>query len=85
MPRARLLGNFVLTTDEIMRDLHDPPRGAPDWRTDNPATAAEEFAARHPEFVLESPAPPFDERSAPVEVTHWPGGWLRRRDAAGPK
>ncbi len=76
-------GSYIVATDGIMRDLHDTPRGAPGWRTDNPATAAEEFAARHPEFALESPAPPFDERSAPVEVTHWPGGWLRRRGANG--
>jgi len=59
--------------------IYDTPRGVPEWRTDNPATAAEEFAARHPELVLEPPAPPFDERSAPVEVTHWGGGWPRRR------
>jgi cephalosporin hydroxylase len=76
-------GSYIVATDGIMRDLHDTPRGAPGWRTDNPATAAEEFATRHPEFVLESPAPPFDERSAPVEVTHWPDGWLRRREADG--
>ena len=74
-------GSYIVATDGIMRDLYDTPRGAPEWRTDNPATAAEEFAARHPEFVLEPPAPPFDERSAPVEVTHWGGGWLRRREA----
>lgn len=76
-------GSYIVATDGIMRDLHDTPRGAPGWLIDNPATAAEEFAVRHPEFVLESPAPPFDERSAPVEVTHWPGGWLRRRGANG--
>jgi cephalosporin hydroxylase len=73
-------GSYIVATDGIMRELHDVPRGAPQWRTDNPATAAEEFAARHPEFVLEPPAPPFDERAAAVEITHWPGGWLRRRE-----
>jgi cephalosporin hydroxylase len=75
-------GSYIVATDGIMRDLHDAPRGAPQWRDDNPAAAAEAFAARHPEFVLEVPAPPFDERSAAVEVTHWPGAWLRRREGA---
>jgi cephalosporin hydroxylase len=73
-------GSYIVATDGIMRDLHDTPRGAPHWREDNPAAAAEAFAVRHPEFVLEAPTPPFDERSAPVEVTHWPGAWLRRRE-----
>jgi cephalosporin hydroxylase len=77
-------GSYIVATDGIMRDLHDTPRGAAGWRVDNPATAAEEFASRHPEFVLEPPAPPFDERTAPVEVTHWRGGWLRRREAGPP-
>jgi cephalosporin hydroxylase len=77
-------GSYIVATDGIMRDLADVPRGVPQWRTDNPATAAAEFAARHPEFILEPPAPPFDERSAAVEITHWPGGWLRRREGKGP-
>jgi cephalosporin hydroxylase len=72
-------GSYIVAADGIMHDLHDTPRGSPSWLIDNPATAAEEFAARHPEFVLEAPTPPFDERTAPVEVTHWLGGWLRRR------
>jgi cephalosporin hydroxylase len=76
-------GSYIVATDGIMRDLHDTPRGAPEWRTDNPATAAADFAARHPEFVLEPPTPPFDERAVSVEVTHWGGGWLRRREADG--
>jgi len=77
-------GSYIVATDGIMRELHDTPRGAHRWHIDNPATAAEEFAARHPEFVLEAPMPPFDERSAPVEVTHWPRGWLRRREPSNP-
>jgi cephalosporin hydroxylase len=76
-------GSYIVATDGIMGDLHDTPRGAPEWRTDNPAAAAADFAARHPEFVLESPLPLFDERSAPVEVTHWSGGWLRRHETDG--
>jgi cephalosporin hydroxylase len=73
-------GSYIVATDGIMSDLYDTPRGSPEWRTDNPAAAAADFAARHPEFVLEAPAPPFDERSAPIDITHWGGGWLRRRE-----
>jgi cephalosporin hydroxylase len=71
-------GSYLVVNDGIMRDLHDTPRGAAAWRDDNPASAVAEFAARHPEFVLEPPAPPFDERLSRVEVTYWPDGWLRR-------
>jgi cephalosporin hydroxylase len=74
-------GSYIAAADGIMRDLHDTPRGAAGWRDDNPAAAVAEFAARHPEFVLETPAPPFDERPRAVEVTYWPDGWLRRRES----
>lgn len=74
-------GSYIVVNDGIMRDLHDTPRGAPGWQDDNPVAAVAEFASRHPEFVLEAPAPPFDERPSPVEVTYWPDGWLRRREA----
>ncbi len=73
-------GSYIVAADGIMRDLHDTPRGAAGWRDDNPAAAAAEFAARHPEFVLEPPAPPFDERLSPVETTYLVDGWLRRRE-----
>jgi len=72
-------GSYLVVNDGIMRDLHDTPRGAAAWREDNPAAAVAEFAARHPEFALEPPVPPFDERLSPAEVTYWPDGWLRRR------
>jgi cephalosporin hydroxylase len=72
-------GSYIAVADGIMRDLHDTPRGAPGWRDDNPAAAVADFAARHPEFVLETPAPPYDERLSRCETTYWPDGWLRRR------
>jgi cephalosporin hydroxylase len=73
-------GSYIVVNDGIMRDLHDTPRGAEAWRDDNPTAAVADFAARHPEFVLETPVPPFDERLSPAEVTYWPDGWLRRRE-----
>ncbi|HEX8691511.1 MAG TPA: CmcI family methyltransferase [Longimicrobium sp.] len=71
-------GSYLVATDGIMRDLHDVPGGRPEWEWDNPAAAAEEFAGRHPEFVLEQPEWPFNESPLREAVTHWPGAWLRR-------
>jgi cephalosporin hydroxylase len=72
-------GSYVIATDGIMEDLWDAPRGDPSWREDNPARAARDFAALHPEFVLEVVPPPFNEGSIPGDaVTHWPSAYLRR-------
>lgn len=70
--------SYIVATDGLMRDLHDVPRGAPDWAWNNPAAAAEEFARTHPEFVIEQPAWPFSESELTENVTHWPAAWLRR-------
>jgi len=72
-------GSYSVATDGIMRDLHDVPRGDPGWKGDHPAAAAEEFASRHPEFVLGQPAWAFNESELASNVTHWPGAWLQRR------
>jgi cephalosporin hydroxylase len=72
-------GSYIVATDGIMRDLHDVPRGKPEWAWDNPAAAVVEFVSRHPEFVVEQPAWPFNESDLSTNVTHWPGAWLRRR------
>lgn len=71
-------GSYLVATDGIMQDLHDVPRGQPDWEWDNPAQAARDFARRHPEFVLERPEWPFNESTLEEDVTHWPGAWLRK-------
>ena len=71
-------GSYIVATDGLMRDLHDVPRGQAGWERDNPACAAEDFASRHPEFVLEQPAWPFNESTLSRNVTHWPSAWLRR-------
>jgi len=71
-------GSYIVATDGIMRDLHDVPRGEAKWVTDNPAQAANEFAARHPEFVLEQPEWPFNQSQLKENITHWPDAWLRR-------
>ncbi len=71
-------GSYIVATDGLMQDLYDVPRGKPEWQWDNPAAAAAEFVARHPEFVLEQPEWPFNESELSANVTHWPGAWLRR-------
>lgn len=73
-------GSYIVATDGIMRDLHDLPRGKPEWAHDHPAAAAAEFAREHPEFVLAPPPWPFNESELSENVTHWPDAWLRRRE-----
>ncbi len=72
-------GSYLVATDGSMRELYDVPRGKPEWRRDNPAAAAREFAQQHPEFVLEQPTWPFNESELSENITHWPDAWLRRR------
>ncbi len=72
-------GSYIVATDGLMRDLHDVPRGAPEWKHDNPTTAALEFAAAHPEFILEQPPWPFSESDLTENITHWPSAYLRKR------
>jgi len=70
--------SYIVATDGSMKDLHDVPRGKPEWSWDHPTAAAAEFAQQHPEFVLEQPPWPFNESTLKRNITHWPGAWLRR-------
>jgi cephalosporin hydroxylase len=72
------VGSYIVATDGVMKDLYDVPRGDPNWKEDNPTSAAAEFAASHPEFVLEQPPWPFNESELAQNITYWPGAWLRR-------
>ena len=74
-------GSWIVATDGLMRELWDAPRGEPAWRIDNPAEAAREFAAAHPEFALEAPPWRFNESPLQRPITAWPDAWLRRRQA----
>jgi cephalosporin hydroxylase len=71
--------SYIVATDGIMQFLDDVPRGRPEWKRDHPAAAAEEFAADHPEFVLDQPPWPFNESELVSNITHWPSAWLRRK------
>lgn len=72
-------GSYIVATDGSMMFLDDVPRGSREWKDDNPSAAAIEFAARHPEFMLEQPVWPFNESVLKVNITHWPNAWLRRK------
>ena len=72
-------GSYIVATDGIMRDLSDAPRGEPGWKTDNPAQAAHEFVAAHPEFAIETPPWRFNESGLDKVITGWPDAWIRRR------
>jgi cephalosporin hydroxylase len=71
------VGSFIVATDGVMRDLADTPGGHPSWADDNPAAAAEAFAAARADFRLESPGRPFTE-TALEPLTYWPSAYLRR-------
>lgn len=74
-------GSYLVATDGVMSEVHDAPRGSGGWTHDNPTEAAREFAARHPEFVVEQPAWLFNESTLQKNITHWPGAWLKRLPA----
>lgn len=72
------VGSYIVATDGVMKDLHDVPRGKPEWREDNPTRAAADFVAANPNFALEEPAWPFNESQLRDRVTHWPGAYVKR-------
>ena len=71
-------GSYIVATDGIMAQVTGAPRTQPDWTWNNPLTAAREFAAASPDFVIEEPAFPFNEGVVKDRVTYWPDGYLKR-------
>jgi cephalosporin hydroxylase len=71
-------GSYIVATDGIMKDISDVPRALPEWKTDNPFDAANDFAARHPEFRQQPPAWLSRQGVLTENVTYWPGAWLQR-------
>ena len=71
-------GSYIVATDGVMKDLSDVPRGDARWKSDNPFTAANEFAARHPEFKHGQPKRLADASPLTENVTYWPGAWFQR-------
>ena len=71
-------GSYIVSTDGVMRDVADTPRGQAEWVTDNPANAAEDFAKDRPEFEIQQPPWPFNESTLSDNISHWPSAWLKR-------
>ena len=72
------VGSYIVVADGIMRDLAGVPRGQSDWAFDNPADAAREFVASHPEFRLAPPVPQFNESLGAAPPTYFMDGFLKR-------
>ena len=71
-------GSYIVACDGIMAQVAGAPRSAPDWNWNNPLGAIDAFLARHPEFIAEEPAFPFNEGQVRQRVTYWPNAFLRR-------
>ena len=71
-------GSYVVVADGIMEDLVGASRSQPDWATNNPKAAAEEFVRSHPEFAWGEPPFAFNEGTVTERVTYWKNGFLRR-------
>ena len=70
--------SYIVATDGIMKDLADVPRARPEWKSDNPFEAANEFAARHPEFLQQQPPWLSRDSTLTENVTYWPGAWFKK-------
>lgn len=71
-------GSYLVAADGYMEYLADLPRGEPGWKNDNPKKAAEEFAARRPDFSIVDPGFLFNEGEIDFRVTYWPAAFLQR-------
>lgn len=72
------VGSYIVSCDGIMGKLNGAPRSNPDWTWNNPTAAAEEFVAKHADFVIEEPAFPFNEGMIHQRVTYWPRAYIKR-------
>ena len=70
--------SYIVAADGIMADVAGGPRTESDWGWNNPREAAAEFVRTSPDFVLDPPAPSFNEGVTTGGPTYWPGGWIRR-------
>ncbi|HZQ91807.1 MAG TPA: CmcI family methyltransferase [Terriglobales bacterium] len=71
-------GCYIVACDGIMRDLAGAPRSQPDWGTNNPQSAVQDFLKERADFCLEDPAFPFNEGTITQRVTYWPNAFLRK-------
>jgi len=69
-------GSYVVVFDGIMPAVADAPSGRPEWKSDNPGRAVQDFLQHHPEFEVD----PYYTR---LLVTYCAGGYLRRKPNSG--
>lgn len=72
------LGSYIVATDGIMENLVGAPRSKPDWATNNPKKAAEQFVKENSNFIIEEPNFPFNEGVITERVTYWPSAFIKR-------
>jgi cephalosporin hydroxylase len=70
--------SYIVAMDGIMEMVAGGPRTKPDWVTNNPTRAAEDFARTDARFVVEEPPMAFNEGTVDRWTTYWPGGFLKR-------
>ena len=72
-------GSYIVACDGIMRDVVGLSRTKPDWITDNPVSAVQDFLAEDDTFELVEPKWPFNESLLSERVTYWPSAYLRKK------
>jgi len=72
-------GSYIAVLDGyIMEMAAGTPHSAPDWATNNPNAAVEEFLGRHPEFRRVPPPLLFNESAVSEPMTGFRGGLIER-------
>lgn len=72
------VGSYIVATDGIMEKVVGAPRTNPDWGTNNPKKAVEQFVKENTDFVIEEPEFPFNEGIIKERVTYWPSAFVKR-------
>jgi len=72
------IGSYIVATDGIMEYVVGALRTSPDWDTNNPKKAAEQFVKENSNFIIEEPQFPFNEGIITERVTYWPSAYIKR-------
>lgn len=72
------VGSYIVATDGVMAYLVGAPRSSPDWATNNPKKAAEDFVEKNEGYEISEPKFPFNEGAVKERVTHWPSAYIKR-------
>ena len=72
------VGSYIVATDGIMEKIVGAPRSNPDWGTNNPKKALEQFVKENENFEISEPVFPFNEGIVKDRVTYWPSAFIKR-------